>query len=1668
MKKNRLLILFAVILLCINAVNAQMWTGTDTIYGNEWINLNQQYFKILVGEDGIYRINYEVLNNNGIPLSSVKGAQFQLITTGAEVPIYVSSDQFFTNSDYIEFYGKKNKAGIDVHLYKNGMGDLLNPEYSLFNDTSAYYLSWVPEGTPTQRFTTLNNDLNNLPAPDPDFQFKLLKIYSENYNKKPTGESYPSNYTVGEGYGTNQAATNVFNENLTPISLATNSSAASKLDIRLTTYRSYENHIVALSFNDVLLAQEQRDDHEIVLFSQTVTPNSANNTIKLEGLDSNLDRFAVATVALTYPHLFDFGGSKFFEFNIEAINQKKYLEIQNFNTENTNPVLYDITNKLRIVSNINNNLVQIGLPETDNSQPRALVLCNNNSGFKSVTTLQNTHFNNYQQRNAQYVIITNSALRNDGQGNDYVQQFAAYRNSLMGGSYDTLIVDIQQIYDQFGYGINRHPISIRNFAHYIKKNWNNSLQYILLMGKGIEPRYSRTAQQLQADTMYQIPTFNYPGADNLLFSDNYSAIPIVPIGRIAAYDAHDVKKFLDKLKDLEFTRQQGGQTIEDKNWQKQIIHLSGGGPGEQQLIKTNLAAMENVIENSTMGANVNTFYKFSTDPIQTTVVDEIFNLINEGTAIITFYGHSAVDAFDFSIDNPENYHNKGKYPLLLSFGCYSGNIHTTTKGVGERFFFYEDKGAVAYAATSGLGYVDDLYYFGEEFYNQLGNQNYSKGIGDALRSVIQSKDGSNDESLRILLQQFNFLGDPAMRINYQLGPDYVVKAESVKFQPTNVTIRDSITITFDLVNLGRNITDSMVVEVKQKLPTGTIKLIAFDTILAPANMQTLQYKVSATGNEGFGINYFYVTLDKLNDINELPNPAAEGNNELNNGIGITLYISENAAKPVYPAEFSILNTSPTLKASISDPLVREQKYIIEIDTTNLFNSTSKLSHSITQAGGILKWQAPVNYQDSTVYYWRVSPDSVDVNGYVWSTSSFIYLANAESEGWNQSHYFQYLKDDTTYMKIYGNRRFAFSKVDDTNKIVNNNGGFPEAPRGVEISQNPVGGAFVPYPGQTVAINAVVYDSINYLWRNPIGDFGSVNPVGADWNPFFQYNPLDATNRINLVNLLDSVPENNYIMLYTVQSSSLSDFQPETWAQDSVMNNGLNLFNVMESMGATKIRQLATVGSVPYAIILRKRGTLGVMEEAIAPHPDSSIQVDGKVQVCYDFGYFNSVQVGPAESWKTLKWKYTEALPEDSASVTVFGIKNNGIRDSLFTTAELEYDLQNISHTTYPYLSLRYNAVARTTRVPAQLNHWRVLYDPVPEAAINTQIAYTLDSDTIAQGKPLKLTYGIENISNKSMDSLLIKYSLRDAQNNETQLYKRIQPLPANQGITTDITLETTQLSDLQQFMVEINPNDDQREQHHFNNFLISNVYVQKDKYNPLLDVTFDGVHIMDGDIVAANPNITITLKDENQFLRLADTSLIKLYIKKPDEEIGQRIPYNSETIQFFPAADATNRARIEFKPTFAQDGEYELLVDATDVSGNQSGQVDYKIKFEIITKQSISNILNYPNPFSTRTQFVYTLTGNEPPTFFKIQIMTVTGKIIREITQDELGPMRVGTHKTDYAWDGTDEYGDKLANGVYLYRIVAKKANGEDFEKYDINSADRYFKKGFGKMVILR
>jgi hypothetical protein len=460
------------------------------------------------------------------------------------------------------------------------------------------------------------------------------------------------------------------------------------------------------------------------------------------------------------------------------------------------------------------------------------------------------------------------------------------------------------------------------------------------------------------------------------------------------------------------------------------------------------------------------------------------------------------------------------------------------------------------------------------------------------------------------------------------------------------------------------------------------------------------------------------------------------------------------------------------------------------------------------------------------------------------------------------------------------------------------------------------------------------------------------------------------------------------------------------------------------------------------------------------------------------GFIYSPKFGPANAWKELKWRGSEApdvTAGDAPTVDVVGVDLNNQETTLFSGLDVtqqDFDLQSVDADLYPYLRLRMRNGDSIHYTPYQMRYWRLTYDPVPEGALAPNLFFET-KDTLEVGEPFDFKIAFKNVSNVDFDSLKIKLVITDRNNFPNIIpMSRKRPLSINpDSVHISRTIETEGLSGRNTLFIEVNPDFDQPEQYHFNNYAFRDFYVKPDSLNPLMDVTFDGVHILNRDIVSAKPDILVKLKDEAKWMILDDTALLNVKVKYPNGD-EKRYYFSSDTLKFLPAGQAPNpdnTATINFKPYFSEDGDYELIVTGRDRSNNAAGRVEYRVGFQVINKPMISNMLNYPNPFTTSTAFVFTVTGSEVPQNIRIQILTVTGKVVREITKNELGPIHIGRNITEFKWDGTDQYGQKLANGIYLYRVITN-LNGKSLDKYRANgdNTDKYFNKGYGKMYLMR
>ncbi|MEI9808504.1 MAG: hypothetical protein WDO16_11890 [Bacteroidota bacterium] len=208
------------------------------------------------------------------------------------------------------------------------------------------------------------------------------------------------------------------------------------------------------------------------------------------------------------------------------------------------------------------------------------------------------------------------------------------------------------------------------------------------------------------------------------------------------------------------------------------------------------------------------------------------------------------------------------------------------------------------------------------------------------------------------------------------------------------------------MNTGMAPADSITVEVKRTYPDGTTEVLHRDRVRGTQYSDSMSYNIPVVASRDKGLNKIIITVDADHEADELY--------ETNNTVSKDVYIFEDEARPIYPYNLSIINDQNTkLVVSSANAFAVSREYIMELDTTELFNSPSKVTRTVTSSGGVFEFTPGITFTDSTVYYWRVSP-SAPVGSLVWNKSSFVYLPSSEV-GFNQSHLYQHFK--STYSRI---------------------------------------------------------------------------------------------------------------------------------------------------------------------------------------------------------------------------------------------------------------------------------------------------------------------------------------------------------------------------------------------------------------------------------------------------------------------------------------------------------------------------------------------------------------------------------------------------------------------------------------------------------------------------
>lgn len=1612
--------------------------------GNEWIKPSQKYVKIKISTDGLYSITYNQIVQAGLTLNTIDPKKFQLFNKGKQVAIMVSGNQtIFSNADNIIFYGQANDASLDKILYKNP-NDLPNNEVSLFEDVNYYFLTYseTENGLRYQNKTISNSGLTPESYIITNSRLNFSNKYYPGayifdvitYSEYIAGEGY-----LGETYGRGQTAS--YNLNTPKYASNTNFETSASFYVAgrssSNSGNSRGNHHLKITANNVTICDSVFRNYNVVKQQKKVALGnlpaiSGINFSSVDDLTTSVnftDFQAPAYIDISYPRLLDLSGISSLKFGLNPTQINSYLKFTNSNIANA--IILDNSNNTIYTETKNNGNAEFVLDAKADVKYFLADLNTTNSVITEPVTFKNFSINDVKP----FLIISN---KNFSAGAEAYKTYNETRNLA------TVLAYTDDLYNEFYYGFH-HPLAIRNFVSWGLDKGATKPVYLLLLGNGAE--YSKNNIAID-----YVPTIGYPPSDNMLTSGLNGSVlePGLITGRIPAINNQDIDNYLSKLKIY--------NQLPDSLWRKNILHISGGKTiSENEDFAFYQRRFFDNAKAEKFGAKLSNIKKNINTPITENQTERVIRETNRGLALISYFGHGASTGTEISFGLAQNYDNKNKPSVYIVNGCSTGDIFNFSNSQAEQFIMQKDFGGIAWIATTSEGVGSELYGATFLFYKNWFSDGYGESISSGFKKGLKAYQRVGNALNEAHTRQYIFVGDPAITFYSPDKPDYETK-NAFLYATTNNQNASLATLSLKLKieNPGKAIPDSLIVKVTRTLADNSVVQLPNFKVKPVYNTDTISIELSNEGITAAGNNKITVLLDPDNKVNEL--------NENNNQATLDIFLPGNGINLIYPINKGIVaNNTVSLEAEPDNLYTKNAEYFFELDTVITFNSSFVKKSPIIAAGLLPKWVPNIAFETGKVYFWRARINAPIDKGGAWSTASFTYLPNT-ADGVNISHRSQLQNMSLKNIDFDNNTgKFSFfTNLFLTTIQTRGDDASNANERRLRVrGQDAIAYNNPDFSGFSIAsYDNKIYDNI-FSYPSPYNFKLGLYPVNGYSGQFF-WDINDPIQVDSMVAYINQIPKDYYVM--GINGLNITINQLPAYAKNALKSIGLNKFDLVNN-------------GEPYMFWGVKGAAPGTAEEVTADYasaiPARSQLIRFTKAYTYNFnnGFIVSEKIGPAKIWKTAQFDFYKK-GADVVTYSIIGVAADGKETILSKNINNTLvDISIINATIYPYIKIKADILDKVDLDVPDLKYWRIIYQPVPELTFNPEFKDIFKSLTVQEGDSSHWEIGISNLSAYETEAMNIVPTILKA--DKTMLTKPLISLPKlapNTSTTIKLAYATKGLGGKNNLKLQLQTRRE-LELYPFNNTLAKEYTVDKDLKEPLVNVVFDGKSIINGEIVSPQPIISITTIDDNKFLLLgnADTSLVEVYIKKQDDNKYNRIYYASDQLKIKASTSTgVNKLTVQYITASPfEDGIYTLKVRSKDASGNYNTTNDYTINFECINKSEISNFYPYPNPCTTSMRFVFTLTGMRIPDDIKITIFTATGKVIREVFKNELGNIRCGNNISDFAWDGTDQYGDRLANGVYFYKVNIKNYDDAQMGRRK-TEGDALFNKNIGKIYLLR
>ena len=222
-----------------------------------------------------------------------------------------------------------------------------------------------------------------------------------------------------------------------------------------------------------------------------------------------------------------------------------------------------------------------------------------------------------------------------------------------------------------------------------------------------------------------------------------------------------------------------------------------------------------------------------------------------------------------------------------------------------------------------------------------------------------------------------------------------------------------------------------------------------------------------------------------------------------------------------------------------------------------------------------------------------------------------------------------------------------------------------------------------------------------------------------------------------------------------------------------------------------------------------------------------------------------------------------------------------------------------------------------------------------------------------------------------------------------------------------------------------------------------------DKQPPIVNLFLnDTCCWINGGLTSQNPLLIALIHDDNG-INTTGLGVGRELVAILDNNVNNPIILND----YYKAnTNSYNSGKIEYRLQNLSPGEHCLKIKVWDVNNNSATDETCFI-VENNAKLVIDRLLNYPNPFTTKTQFFFEHNRAGDELDIQIDIFTISGKLIKTL-QDKIYAESKICNRIE--WDGLDDYGDRIGRGTYIYKVTVRAPRtGDVVSKYE-------------KLVILR